>query len=203
MLANTVYPDAQKQCTLFLSNHGNALSNHVVKQFFEQQSNYRLFTTAICFPTKENWERLDQSFRRFYIEIRFINYITKVLWRYARDFRSKSQRDESRYLTILDQPIQNKGESPTVTYKDQVTNDNESDVNLKGALLDKIGDSHLQEAIKQLTDRQLKVLDSYYVDNATQKEIAHYLGVSQQSVSKTVETALTKIKRLYEEKKNS
>lgn len=197
---DNIYPDAQKEFTSFKSKYGQALSNHVVKHFLDQQSNYRLFTTAICFPTEENWKRLDQSFRQFYIEIRFTHYIAKVLWRYARDFRSKRQRDGAHYLFILDQPIQDEKESSTVTYKDLLVSHNETDFQGGESLVDQVEGFNLQEALKQLTDKQLRVLSNYYVYYMTQKEIAYYLGVSQQSVSKTMETALDKIKDFYEGK---
>src|SRR5699024_45262 len=143
----------------------NSLS--VLDFLFVQQS---LFTTAICFPTEDNWQRLDQAFRQFYTEIRFINYIAKVLWRYAKDFRVKYQRDEARYLCMLDEPIQIKGESSAITYKDQLV-DHRQDNTPKGeTLLDQVEDLQLQKALKQLTDKQLRVLDGYYVHNMTQKE---------------------------------
>src|SRR5699024_12504206 len=135
-----VYPDAENVFASFKSRHGRALSNHVVKRYLEEQSHYQLFMTAICFPTEENWEKLDQSFRQFYIEIRFIHYIAKVLWRYAKDFRVKYQRDEARYLCMLDEPIQIKGESSAITYKDQLV-DHRQDNTPKGeTLLDQVED---------------------------------------------------------------
>lgn len=196
-MIDNVHPDAQKAFTSFKSKHDHALSNHVVQHFLCQQSNYQLFTTAICFPTEENWEKLDRAFRQFYTEIRFTNYIAKVIWRYARDLRIKSQRNEAHYLFILDQPIQ-KGESSTLTYKDQLADYSEEDFLEGGSLLDQVADYHLQESLRQLTDKQLRVLESYYVYNITQKEMAHNLGVSQQSISKTMRSALDKLKGLYE-----
>lgn len=202
-LTDNVYPDAQRAFTSFTSKHGQALANDVVQRFLRQQSNYELFTKAICFPTEENWERLDRAFRQFYIEIRFINYIAKVIWRYARDFRSKNKRNEAHYLFILDQPILRE-KSAATTYKDQLVDDRENDTPEQESLLEQVEEYHLQEVLKQLTEKQLKILDSYFVYNITQKEIAYNLGVSQQSISKTMKAALNKLKNAYEarEEKN-
>src|SRR5699024_2804541 len=198
-LTDNVCSDAQKALTSFQSKHGQALSNQVVQRFLSQASHYELFATAICFPTEDNWQRLDQAFRQFYTEIRFINYIERVLWGYAKDFRVKYERDEARYLCMMDKPIQIKGESSAITYKDQLV-DHRQDNTPKGeTLLDQVEDLQLQKALKQLTDKQLRVLDGYYVHNMTQKEIARSLGVSQQSISKIMKTALDKLKDLYEE----
>lgn len=194
-----VHLNEQKEFISFKSKHEQALSNHVVQRFLSKQSHYQLFMTAICFPTEGNWDKLDREFRQFYIEIRFISYIAKVIWRYAKDLRIKNQRNGAHYLFILDQPI-HKGESSTTTYKDQLIDDSGNDHSKEKNLLDQVEDFHLQEALKQLTDKQLRVLDSYYVYNITQKEIAYNLGVSQQSVSKTMKTALDKLKNIYEER---
>ncbi|WP_010531813.1 sigma-70 family RNA polymerase sigma factor [Lentibacillus jeotgali] len=196
-LTKHVDSDAQTLFKSFTSQHSQALSNYVVQRFLSQESNYQLFTTAICFPTEDNWRKLDQAFRQFYTEIRFINYIAKVLWRYAKDFRVKYQRDEARYLVILDESIQIKGESSAITYKDQLAEHSEDSTPKGESLQDQVEDVQLQKALNQLTDKQLKVLDSYYVHNMTQKEIARNLGGSQQSVSKILQTTLDKLKESY------
>lgn len=193
-----VCSDGQTTFTSFQSKHGQALSNHVVQRFLSQEANYQLFTTAICFPTEENWENLDIKFRQFYMEIRFINYIAKVLWRYAKDFRVKNQRDNAHYLFILDQPIQMKGEDSALTHKDQLVDHHGGHTPEKECLLDQVEDFRLQYALKELTEKQLSVLDRYYAYDMTQKEIAYDLGISQQSISKIMKTALAKLKYLHE-----
>lgn len=196
-LTKYVDSDAKTTFQAFTSQHSQALSNYVVQRFLSQESNYQLFATAICFPTEDNWRKLDQAFRQFYTEIRFINYIAKVLWRYGKDFRVKYQRDAARYLFILDEPIQIKGESSAISYKDQLADQSEDNTPKGESLFDQVEDLQLQKALKQLTDKQLKVLDSYYVHDMTQKEIAQHLGGSQQSISKILKTTLDKLKEFY------
>src|SRR5699024_11381841 len=132
--------DAQTTFQAFTSQHSQALSNYVVQRFLSQESNYQLFATAICFPTEDNWRKLDQAFRQFYTEIRFINYIAKVLWRYGKDFRVKYQRDEARYLCMLDEPIQIKGESSAITYKDQLVDHRQDSTLKEETILDQVED---------------------------------------------------------------
>lgn len=197
-LSKHVYPDVQKTFVSFNSEHGHALANQVVQRFLKHEANYQLFTTAICFPTKKNWDKLNQAFREFYIEIRFINYIAKVIWRYARDFQTKHQRNEDHHLFSLDQPVHKDGS--TMTYKDQLADDKKDKTSEGKNLLNQVEDYYLQKALKQLTCRQLRVLNSYFAHHFTQKEIACQLGISQQSVSKTLKNALDKVKNLYEKK---
>lgn len=189
-------PDARKVLTLFQIKYDQALSHHIMQNFLRQKSNYQLFTTAVCFPTEENWERLDRAFRQFYIEIRFTRYLAKVIWRYARDFRTKDQRYAAHYLTILDQPINQ--EEASTTHKDQLADSRESVHSEEESLLNQVDDYRLQEALKQLTDKQLKVLNFYYAYHITQQEIAHQLGVSQQSISRTIDTTLHKLRKRFE-----
>jgi RNA polymerase sigma factor (sigma-70 family) len=174
------------------------LSNHVVQRFLSKESNYQLFIKAMCFLTEESWEELDQSFRQFYTEIRFINYISKVLWRYGRDYRIKNQHNRARYLFILDQPIKTNGQPSTITYKDRLAEPKESSTSKEDSLLDQVENVQLKNALKKLTGKQLEVLDSYYVHNLKQEEIANNLGVSQQAVSKIMKTSLDKLRSQYE-----
>jgi len=192
-LNDEVHPDIKN----FKTEYEQYLSNHVVQRFLSEESNYQLFIKAMSFLTEESWEELDQSFRQFYTEIRFINYISKVLWRYGRDYQIKNQNSRARYLFILDQPIKINGQPTIITYKDQLAEHNDNSIPEKESLLDQVENVQLKEALKQLTVKQLKVLDSYYVHNMNQEEIANYLGVSQQAVSKIMKTSLDKLRSQF------
>lgn len=197
LLADYAYPDVRTIFTLFESKHNHVLANHVIRRFLSYYPNYVLFTAAICFPTKENWGNLDQAFRQFYIEIRFIHYIAKVIRRYAKDFRMKSQRYNAHYLSILDQPVY-KEESSIITYKDQLEDEEKGVIIRERNLLGQVEDCRLLEALKKLTDKQLWMMNSYFVEFITQREIACCLDVSQQFVSKRIKTTLDRLKYLYE-----
>jgi RNA polymerase sigma factor (sigma-70 family) len=121
-----------------------------------------------------------------------------VLWRYGRDFRIKNQHSRARYLLVLDQPIQKNGQPSTITYKDQLAEHNDNSTFEEESLLGQVENVQLKDALKQLTNKQLGVLDSYYVHYMKQEEIANNLGVSQQAVSKIMKTSLDKLRSQYE-----
>lgn len=169
----------------FVSRHRKALANPIIQQFLKDETNYHHFVQTVSFPTKQRWQQLNRSFQRFYTEIRLIDYISKTLWRYAKDFRT--QKERCRYVLILDQPID---KEEGLTHKDQLTNQGPKACREKTFILNLVEQPELYQALQTLTDRQLKLLDLYFCRDLTQKEIAHDWGVSQQSISKTFHKAL-------------
>lgn len=53
----------------------------------------------------------------------------------------------------------------------------------------------LREALKQLSDREKRVIDMRYYENKTQTEIANEIGISQAQVSRVEKGALEKMRR--------
>ncbi|HET9020960.1 MAG TPA: sigma-70 family RNA polymerase sigma factor, partial [Ornithinibacter sp.] len=52
----------------------------------------------------------------------------------------------------------------------------------------------LQHALTTLTDRQRHILHLRYVDELTQTQIGHHIGVSQMQVSRILRTTLTQLR---------
>lgn len=52
----------------------------------------------------------------------------------------------------------------------------------------------LKEALTELTDKQLEVVQMYFWDNMTQQEIADELGISQPAVVKHLQLAIKKLR---------
>src|SRR5699024_7636853 len=118
----------------------------------------------------EKWNRLDESFQNFYTKIRLTDYISKAIWRYAKDFHAKRNRNRLHYLLILDQPLQVKEGKSETTYKDQlIAKNNKSEEQKIQTLLEEIENHELYYHLKTLTNRQLKILDLYYLHGLTQK----------------------------------
>ena len=53
----------------------------------------------------------------------------------------------------------------------------------------------LREAMKKLTEREIKIINMRYYKNKTQTEIADEIGISQAQVSRLERMALEKIKK--------
>lgn len=180
----------------FHLEYEHALSNPIIKNFLRNENYYQLFINAIYFPSQENIKRLDNSFRIFFSEIRLIYYISKHLTYFARHYNSKISKKSNIFLLILDQPLKS-NDSNEATYKDLI--DVSCDVVLeiitaKNRLLDAIQSPVLHKAFKQLTNRQINILEFYYINGYNLSEIAKILNISQQAVSKTFRKALQKLK---------
>lgn len=189
-IPNKVHQGASDRFNTFISEHHRILSNYIVQRFLNEEYCYRIFVEAICYPTRERWETLNKSFQDFYTEVRLTDYISKTLWRYARDYRAKSNRRSSRFLLILDQPLQGEDGKSVTTFKDQLESNENNSTRKSRTLLEEVENQWLYNHLKLLKCRQLKILDLYYLHSFTQKEISNYLNISQQSVSKTLNTTI-------------
>lgn len=177
--------DSEQRFFEFILNYDRALSNRLVQRFFSHEPNYRLFAKALCYSTEGDWEKLDHAFRKFYIEVRFVDYMNKVIWRFTRDFIDKSQRQRASQLLILNQPGWEKDLSAE-SYKKWLTYRDEDTSIQDQSLLSQVTNYRLYNFLNQLPERQYRILELYYMDALTQREIADLLGVSQQYISKTI-----------------
>ncbi|MCM3598157.1 sigma-70 family RNA polymerase sigma factor [Metabacillus idriensis] len=195
-LQNNIDSILKEKFQSFYLEYEIALSNPIIKSFLSNENYYQIFISAICFPSQENINRLDNSFQIFFTEIRLIYYISKHLSYFARHYNSKISKNSNFFLLILDQPFKN-NDSNEVTYKDLI--DESCDVVLesitaKNRLLDYFQSPILYGAFNQLTNRQINILEFYYINGYTHTEIATILDISQQAVSKTLRRALQKLK---------
>lgn len=186
-----------------LKHYENALSKQIIKTFLSQTINYEIFLHAICVPTKENEKRLNQSFQRYYVEVRFIHYMSQVIWRYAKDFKAKKNTEQTHYVLLMDQPLQREGTVKYQTYGEQLpdkSNNGEILNEKRSHLLEQIDDPYLYKGLQQLTNKQLRVLNLNFVSQFTHTEIALLLGTSQQAVTKMIGQALHKLRVHFEKR---
>ena len=173
------------------------LRNPLIKSFLRQDKNLELFKVANENPTGENIKKLDAAFKIFYSEIRFINYISKTIHFFSVDFDKFKRRYNKLYCLILDQPFE-KQNSKTVI-KDMISSVNtiEEELSIYDFIhfINWIENDKLYNAIKKLTNRQLEVLQLYFLEEKKDTEIAKLLGVTQQAISKICRVALLKLHR--------
>lgn len=172
------------------------ISNQMIESFLSYESHYQLFMETVCHPTKENQNQLNQAFKDFYNEIRFKKYISTTLWRYARDYLAKEKTERTRYLLKMDQPIQGQESdgAKQSSYGDQLSAKEDHREMMVGRFLDRIENPELYGVLKQLTKKQLRILELSIFHHLNHSEIAVLLGISQQAVSKSIRQSLTKIR---------
>ncbi|PLR76237.1 hypothetical protein CU633_16760 [Bacillus sp. V3-13] len=185
----------------FKKDNKEFLTNPLIKNFLKHKQNFELFLNTLCNPTIENRERLDQTFKIFYFNVRFISFISSSLYFNAINFDKKQRQYSSRNLLTVDSFIQNEEE---VTFKD-IIEDPESEITLdKLSISDDIADyiinPLLYEAVQTLSTKQKEVLNLVYLKGLSDTQIARLLNKSQQSVSKIHKKCLGKIQDYIKEK---
>lgn len=174
-------------------------SHPLVQSFLKTAEHQRLYQSSIHQETKETEEELDLAFRKYYAELRLIRMLSNNLNRHAIRYDQKRNRRNQRQLLILDEPASYETDTVT-TNLDQVKDPweipvDQTVIEKEDGLENKIENPVLYHAINSLTARQRHILEHAYLQGMTDTEIAEVSGVSQQSVSKLRNKALSKLKK--------
>lgn len=94
----TTSKEKEERFKAFLYRYHDVSTNRLVQGFLSEKHHYDLFVEAVYDPSEENRQKVDQAFQQFCMEVRFVDYISKVLWRYARDYREKNMTYHKRQL---------------------------------------------------------------------------------------------------------
>ncbi|WP_400245086.1 sigma factor-like helix-turn-helix DNA-binding protein [Niallia sp. JL1B1071] len=179
--------------TTFLQENKSLLSNPIVKSFLEKKIHFLLLKKAIEFPTKENKEKLDESFKKHFFTIRFTAYITSSMEYSTINFNKNLTMYQTRFPLML--AAKEEGGEKDITLHDkeaEIERIVEKEV-LRASVEEYIADKMIYSAILSLTTSQRAVLTYAYLYKLTDTEIARTIGTSQQYVSKTRKVALQRI----------
>lgn len=179
--------------TAFLEENKSLLSNPIVKSFLQKKDNVHLLKKALECPTKENKEKVDESFKKHFFTIRFTSYITSSMEYSTINFNKNLSMYQKRFPLILTEKEEG-GE------KDINLNDKEAEIEaivekeaLWSEMEEYISNKTIYSAVLSLTSSQRKILTYAYLYKFTDTEIARRIRTSQQYVSKTRKTALKRI----------
>ncbi|MFJ2046037.1 MULTISPECIES: sigma-70 family RNA polymerase sigma factor [Paenibacillus] len=117
-------------------------------------------------------------------EKRFIGYISSMLHYNSIHFDKKIRKITERYALVLDD----------IDVKDEAMEESDTE-SISEPLEEQISDPSLYAAFLSLTTREREVVNLSICRLLRDTEIAHVLGVSQQSVSKTRKKALEKLRK--------
>ncbi len=187
----------QKKEYYFLKNE-ELLKNTIIQRFIEDDLNLNVLVLSL-FWEKDCKDLLDQLFREFYFEYRFIAYISQLLYFEAVNYDKTKRKDEERQRVILDQPI-NQEENITLIDKFTSSESIKDEVN-EGEFQNSLANEVLFKAFGDLTKKQQQILYLAYVEELKDVEIAKKLNVSQQAVSKTRKNALMILRKSLEVRK--
>ncbi|GAA0504399.1 hypothetical protein GCM10008986_34920 [Salinibacillus aidingensis] len=136
-----------------------------------------------------------------------MKYLITLIRYQSIDYDKKRRKLSERFPLIVDKPLCDEEDGETVgslltmehpDFEELFVKHNAQD------LKDFVTSSALYNAIDTLTEKQRSVLKHFYVDNLSNKEIAHLYNESPQNISKLHQQALKKLrKHLGLESKNS
>ena len=194
MADRTIFED--QQISNFTKTYRKALSNTVVKNFLKDEENYMIYYKAICLPTPYNLYELDQAFRKHYIAVRLVHYLSKSLQFCFKDYYQKYLRRKRFMLLNWDSPVADSFKLEESIPSEDLSNF-EYYINNQNTITEHIQDPKLYGAVVQLNKKQLNILTLALLHNFTLSKIANKIGVSQQAVSKSYKQTLEKIKENY------
>ncbi len=184
----------------FVAENEQIFQNNLMRTFLQKKENCYLLDQSIRCSTSDTNKALDQAFQEHVAELRLISQLSNELRRHAIRYDQKFNKYRKQQLLILDQPI--KKEDINTSMVDVLTNDltppvDEAAIRNSQHLEYHIENLTLYYAILSLTPRQRYILNASYLFNMTDTEIAAKEGVSQQTISKTRNKALRKLKRKF------
>ncbi|MEI4803978.1 MULTISPECIES: sigma-70 family RNA polymerase sigma factor [unclassified Bacillus (in: firmicutes)] len=187
-----------KELALFYSKYQKKLEEPIVQQFLKDPKNHSLFIKAIEEPTSKNKQLLDEAFKLHFKKVKMLSYISKLIYFYSIDFDKKVTLNKNRNLLTLDKTITS-DENNNTTMLEVMNNDltdrtckqfEENQIHLKEHITDEL----LYKALDLLTEKQLHILNLYYVHEYNNKQISRILSESEQTISYNHKKALEKLK---------
>ncbi|HEX7057333.1 MAG TPA: sigma-70 family RNA polymerase sigma factor [Bacilli bacterium] len=169
------------------------LQNGVINKFVARPEHARLLSRYLAQPDETTKRQLEEAFRCFYSELRFIRYLTSKVRYRAIDFHRKKRKYVSRMLYILDNT--DSGLPEALLWADNsVKTPPEDKFATPEQFLDELENLALYNAFKMLTQKQKTITTLTFSMQLRDAEIAALLGITQQTVNKTKKRALRKLK---------
>ena len=188
-----------KKIVEFEHENPDFISNNLVRLFLDIPENRTLYEKVISNPTDENNKEIDLAFREFYLRFRFISHISSTLFYNSINYDKRLRLLNSRFSLTLDAPLNTENEETThldLLMKENSTTEGEYSFLNNDSLMKIVENEDLYNALKTLTEIQLKILNLAYIKGLSDTEIARQLNKSQQTISKTHKLALKKLAQI-------
>ncbi|MBB6450267.1 RNA polymerase sigma factor (sigma-70 family) [Geomicrobium halophilum] len=185
----------------FLDDHPQILEHRIFQGFLKDPHYYRIFVHAICSPSLQTIEDLNEAFKSHYANVQFTQYLSKTLhWTSINYDRKRRNLDQKQIL--LDKPWED-GTTGNPLLDEFSLSRNDEKVNLEfvaetNDLSSWSSDITLTKALLRLTSRQRTIIIEHYGNGRKNSEIARLLNISQQAVSRTHLHALKRLRSMLE-----
>jgi RNA polymerase sigma factor (sigma-70 family) len=169
-------------------------NNKIMKNFLSIEENQKLFESYKREPTEEKKKLLNKKYKKFAKTIRAISYLNKTIHFESKKMDQRIRIHNQRFQLILDKPTTKEDNTNLVDLVVDESIEKQFDEITSEQLEDYINNPNVANSIKKLTEKQKNILYLLYVKNLKANEIAKITKVSQQSVSKTKNKAIEKIR---------
>ncbi|MEB3100200.1 sigma-70 family RNA polymerase sigma factor [Ferviditalea candida] len=190
----------------FQAANERILRDPIIRRFLEDPEHVRLLCLYLFQSEPFHRQKLEEAFRRFYFEIRFVRYLTLMMRYRALDFHRIRTRWTSRMPLIYDRPPADRnseswGEYLASKYAAQNEPTDPQTCNSPADFIQSLNNESLLSAFGRLTERQQLVTTLSFAAQLSDGEISRILGISQQAVNKTKIRSIHKMRREIQGKK--
>lgn len=184
----------------YMEHNKVLLNNPITKGFLEDPTHLFALVQYLCSPSVEIKRYLEDTFKRYYFRIRFTKYLASLIRFCDIDYHRKRHLTEERNPLIFDSPVDDDGDVNLGELLHNLSASIEDDIYTRDPefFQQSFYDDNLYFAFKQLTDKQKFVITISYSSSALDTDIAEMLQISQQSISKTRQSALKKMRKYIE-----
>lgn len=185
-------PYLETSFSTFYWKHRAALSSPLLKKFLKNDCHYDLLQMTFHHKSEQYASLVDEAFKQFYSEIRFLAYVSTLCKHFVRDKVQLYQK--THYVKSLDQPVVKEeqrtyGETLGVVDRDWWN---------RSFLSNQIEDEALYKALVSLPWKQQLILHFRIVEGWTNGEIASFFHVSPQAISFKYRSSLMRLKQQLE-----
>ncbi|WP_283153315.1 sigma-70 family RNA polymerase sigma factor [Guptibacillus hwajinpoensis] len=180
-------------CRLTNEMYDDLKGNLLFKSFIQEEKHWTSFMEAYVYGDREAVNKLNSLFQKYYTEIRFIAYVTKLIRYTAINFDRKRRLGHLRFPLTLDQPV-GMSRHAWIYFIESTETCGETN-----SFAESFQQKSLYLAYSRLTPKQMEVLELFYRFEASDTEIAKMAGISQQAASRRRKRALEKLREAGKE----
>ncbi|MBZ9634058.1 sigma-70 family RNA polymerase sigma factor [Clostridium sp. FP1] len=171
--------------------------NFIIENFINKdKENEALFIKFKLYNDEKALEELDMKFKVYMFQLRFLSYVNKSMIFYSIKYKEKKVKNDNR--EILNLNVKSEGsEEERISRISAEELDFTEEISRPGEEVDfkkTIESPGLLNALEKLPDRQKEIIYKLMVLNKSQNELINELGISRQSINKSKNLALNKLK---------
>ncbi|GAB6989095.1 sigma-70 family RNA polymerase sigma factor [Paenibacillus pini] len=183
----------------YIRSHKTIISDRIAQEFFQIEENIILLLKALD-GDQDGQKALEEKFRKYFFRIRFSKFLASTIKYTAIGYMRLNQKNDKRFQLIFDIPFnQNSDDNAQATFGEMVLSIHNSPtsypiISNPTQFQSTFLNEELSNAFSKLSNKQQLIATLGYALCYKDHEIARILGVSQQSISKTRNLALEKMR---------